>query len=49
MGAGAAGKKWGTIAFIFIILRVLVVQRADFVTTIIAGAAGNNDARNVYD
>ncbi|OQP46680.1 hypothetical protein A4R26_08150 [Niastella populi] len=49
MGTGAAGKKRGAIAFIFIILRMPAVQCAGFITTIIARATGNNGARNVYD
>jgi hypothetical protein len=49
MGAGAAGKKGRTIAFIFIIIRVLIVHCAGFITTIVTRAAGNYGAGNVYD
>jgi flagellar basal body-associated protein FliL len=48
MGAGAAGKKRGAIAFIFIIL-MLVVHCAGFITAIVASTTGNYCAGYIHN
>ena len=49
MGAGTAGKERRTIAFIFIILRVPVIQSAALITAAVCRTTGNYGAGYVHD